>query len=229
MKSAQDLLNKSPAMLETPYSTSTTATGQSEPRLPGELVDIVNYIFGVFKITWGRKYSSRFSSTNEIKSTKRQWAGSFLRLGLTTQEIKAAMEMAVDAATEWPPELPDFLKLCYQTNLTELPDKEAAFKQIIDRHGRCRTNETFNWLHNIVNLIDQDIGRYATTESERQFKTRFNKAWDKRYRQFRQGVMPEPKLALPVPNLPPLVQAANIDPECPLQKKLAELRGYRRD
>lgn len=229
MKSAQDLLNKSPVTLETRSSTSTTATGQNEPRLPAELVEAVNYIFGVFKLTWGRKFASRFSSVTEINSTKRQWAGSFLRLGLTTQEIKAAMEMAVDAATEWPPELPDFLKLCYQTNLTELPDKDAAFKQIVDRHGRYRTNETFNWLHNIVNLIDQDIGRYATTESERQFKTRFNKAWDKRYRQFRQGVMPEPKLALPVPNLPPLVQAANIDPECPLQKKLAELRGYRRD
>ena len=42
MKSAQDLLNKSPVTLETRSSTSTTATGQNEPRLPTELVEAVD-------------------------------------------------------------------------------------------------------------------------------------------------------------------------------------------
>jgi hypothetical protein len=229
MKSSQELLNKPPKALVKHYSTSTTTTGQNEQKLPPTLVETVNYIFGVFKLTWGRKYASRFKSVTEINNTKRQWARSFMRLGLTEQEVKAAVDMAVDAAAEWPPELPDFLALCYKTNLTDLPDKDDVYKQIVDRHGRVRNEKNFQWLHDIVNVIDRDVGRYVTTESERQFKVKFNKAWEKRYRQYRQGTLPTPKVALPSPDLPPVVPMTEIDPNCPLQKKIAELRGYRRD
>ena len=189
------------------------------------MVKLINHVFGQMKLIFGRKYSSRFKSSEEVSATKRMWMNGFALAGVTPKAAEHAMNQILVKKMEWPPELSEFLQLCDEALAEGLPAPEDALAQIISRRGKYRFEERFTWLHRVVEETNIRIGHYLTKESEASFKSRFKQEYRRVIHQFKQGELPEPKPALPAPDLPARSAGAQVDPQCDMQKRLAALRA----
>ncbi len=193
-----------------PCSTSTTATGP----INDHTITQVNQVFGQMQLIFGRKYTSRFGSDNEVKATKRMWARAFMQEQISDQQITFAISRIIKSKIEWPPELPQFLTLCDDPTIYGLPDKDAARQQIIDRNGKHRFKQNFVWLHDVVEVVYHRIGDY-TKQAASSFDKHFNKAWETAVTEYKTGTLPPVLQALPAPKLPAISDSHSV----PVNKK----------
>lgn len=197
--------------------------------MPDEMVVIINRVFGEMKVTWGRKYTSRFRTTEEVSSTKRQWAKTFSRLRVTKEQIRFALDAAISKKMTWPPELPEFLELCDSAEALGLPSADDAYQEVVDRHGKNKFITDYQWSAYIVKVVNDRIGKYATSEAEKYFRPRFNRAWEQAVSQYKFGNLPKVYPALPTPELEPICASYDYDTKkhCPIQSRIDALRNHK--
>ena len=203
MYSSQDLLHQASKALAQPLQTHQTQAGsQSELEHFGLLT---NELFGQMQDMFGRKYTSRFGSDQEVDKTKRMWAVSLMKERISTQQITFALEQVLYLRMSWPPELTEFLALCDHEDVTGIPSLEDASNRIIE----CNTKYRFEkecyqrkyLSHPFMSVLNQRCARFVNLD----IKT-FNKHMDREYRkalmQLKIGQLPQVLPALPPPELP---------------------------
>jgi len=208
-----------------PPQPSQTQTGQYQEAEQYAYALLINKVFAQLKNTFGRKFSSRFKTVEEVKETKRTWLLAFKKEQVTEQQAQHALGQCIEQRLEWPPEINEFLILCDSCQSDGLPNEQQAFEQIIQRHGRDRFKKSFAWLHPIVNYIDQRIGQYANKEAESSFLKRFKTEWKAALTLHKSGVLPQPRKALPPPDLPaPIEQFKHIEPDQDILDRMNNIR-----
>lgn len=222
MKSASQLSSQ---FLHQPTQNSQTSAGQSSPSSEQDVV-LVNAVFVQLRNTFGRKFNSRFKTEQERVQAKRTWLHHFTREGITAEHVTYAMGQCTEQRLEWPPEINEFLRLCDGYNEAGLPSEQQTFEQIVSRHGRERFNDNFTWLHTIVYYIDQRIGQYVTREPESHFLKRLKPEFKAALNLYKAGELPEPRLAIPPPDLPPPIDQFK-DQVTPDQSILNRLNAIR--
>lgn len=186
---------------------------------------MVNEVFGQLQLIMGRKFSSRFGSKADVAKTKRMWAKGFLMSHVTAEATDHAINRIITSKMEWPPELPEFLELCEEHHAEGLPTQDQALKELLNRRGKYRFSESFTWSHRLVEYINEQIGDYLSKESEASFNKRFVKAYKEAVQLVRLAKLPPARKALPAPDLPALSNGVEVNQQCPMQKRLAELRA----
>ncbi|GAB5378990.1 MAG: hypothetical protein Alis3KO_00750 [Aliiglaciecola sp.] len=192
--------------------------------MPHDLISLINIVFAEMKVTWGRKYATRFKTPDEVAATKRMWGKTLSRLGISHHQIRFALDKAIESKMAWPPELPEFLELCESPEVMGLPTLEQAYQQVIDRNGRNKFDDEYTWLHHIVCVVNSDVGQYVSQDSERVFKQRFKRAWDHAIAQFKRGKLPPIHSALPAPKKAAQSDGYDVNPNCPIQQRLKALQ-----
>lgn len=185
---------------------------------------MVNHTFGKFQLIFGRRYSSRFGNADDVALTKRMWAQGFTLSHVNPAAVDHAINRIIVQQIEWPPELPDFLALCDESLAAGLPSPETALKEIICRRGAERFNDNFAFSHRVVEYTNEEIGHYLHKEAEKPFNARFKKAYRQAVYLHRMNKLPPKRQALPAPELPPIIGPQAINPNCPIQKRMAQLR-----
>jgi hypothetical protein len=167
-----------------------------------DVIPLVNHAFAQMKLIFGRKYSSRFSTDKEVNATKRMWAIAFKQQRLSTEQITGAVEEIINNRLEWPPELPEFLKLCDQAYSQKLPTFDDVLSAIILRQGKHHTQKDYKFACQLIGVINQRCGHHMHTENSPAFTKRVKAEYQKAVFEHKTGTLPQVVVALPPPKLP---------------------------
>ncbi|TDO98916.1 replication protein P [Marinomonas balearica] len=171
--------------LAAPSQTSTTQTGnasdagrnsadsaqQTEEEQRTRL--LVNMLFARFKAIYTHKFASAYSTTEEVKLAKREWA--IALKGFKEPLLAYAVERAKEQFA-WPPSISEFLKVIHSAyKAYGMADPRSAYAEA----ARCRIDpREFNWSHPVVFHAGCDVGWFKLkTEEEHVTWSVFEKAY----------------------------------------------------
>ncbi|WP_249411602.1 replication protein P [Marinomonas sp. A3A] len=183
-QAVQNLIKPLESRLATPSTTSTTQTGEYGSGNPGynnsgyanagntsresgpteaeqQTRILVNMLFARFKAIYTHKFASAYSTTDEVKLAKREWA--IALKGFQEPLLAYAVERTKEEHT-WPPTIADFLKLINTAyKAYGLPDPRAAYLEACT----CRTDPLqYKWSHNAVFFAGSQAGWYKLKSEE---------------------------------------------------------------
>lgn len=177
--------------------TSTTQTGNfSQQKTPEQDEKeqqtrvLVNMLFARFKAIYTHKFASAYTTSDEVKLAKREWAIAIK--GLQEPLLAFAVER-VKETYAWPPTIAEFLQLIKSAySVYGLPSPREAYLEAC----QCRINPLeFRWRHAVVYHAGAKAGWYnlRSQEEVKSWPT-FEKAYDELVAQVIQGhnfVIPE--------------------------------------
>ncbi|MCB5160794.1 replication protein P [Marinomonas algarum] len=169
--------------LATPSTTSTTQTGEygasgreSGPTEAEQQTRVlVNMLFARFKAIYTHKFASAYSTTDEVKLAKREWA--IALKGFQEPLLAHAVERTKEVHP-WPPTIADFLKLISTAyKAYGLRDPRSAYLEACG----CRSDPLqYKWSHPAVFFAASDVGWYKLkSEEERSTWPLFEKSYTK--------------------------------------------------
>ena len=186
-----------------------------------DVIQLVNHAFAQMKLIFGRKYSGRFSTDREVNATKRMWAIAFKQQRISAQQISGAIKEIITNRLEWPPELPEFLKLCDQANTLGLPDIDAVKSEIVYRHGKYRHDTDFTFSCQLVAVINQRCGKQCLELAASGFDKVLAKEYKRAVFEHKTGTLPPIVAALPPPKLPAASDGYQpVNPQSPFMQRL---------
>lgn len=151
-----------------PSPTSTTQTGEyQQDRDAGptqaeqQTRILVNMLFARFKAIYTHKFASAYSTTDEVKLAKREWA--IALKGFQEPLLAYAVERTKEVHA-WPPTISEFLKLINTAyKAYGLPDPRTAYLEAC----ACRTDPlTYKWRHPAVFFAASQVGWYKLKSEE---------------------------------------------------------------
>lgn len=169
--------------------TSTTQTGEEEYRsaesqganqeAEQKTRVLVNMLFARFKAIYTHKFASAYSTTEEVKLAKREWAVALK--GFQEPLLAYAVERTKETYA-WPPTISEFLKLINTAyKAYGLKDPRSAYLEAC----ACRIDPlVFKWSHAAIFFAGSQTGWYKLkTEEERSswplFETNYLKLVDR--------------------------------------------------
>lgn len=167
-QAVQNLLKPLENRLATPSTTSTTQTGEygaARESGPTEAEQqtrvLVNMLFARFKAIYTHKFASAYSTTDEVKLAKREWA--IALKGFQEPLLAYAVERTKEVHA-WPPTIADFLKLINTAyKAYGLADPRTAYLEAC----ACRTDPLqYKWSHPAVFFAGSDTGWYKLKSEE---------------------------------------------------------------
>lgn len=170
--------------------------GQGETK-PLSLMDrLFNRLDGIYPHKW----RSAFASEQAIQNWRDAWSDAFLEERLAPSEIKTGLA-ACRKQFEWPPSLPEFLKICRPNLEPELAWHEAVRQMARRAQGRDI------WSHPAIYWTAIEVGEFDLKNlTYLAIKARWCKALDANLR--KDLPPPPPRLAaLPAPGM----TAASMD------------------
>jgi hypothetical protein len=188
-----------------------------------EVFQLVNHAFAQMQLIFGRKYASRFSTDKEVSATKRMWAIAFKQQHISTEQITGAVSEIINNRLEWPPELPDFLKLCDLAYSQKLPSFDDVLAAIILRHGKHRTQKDYKFACQLIGVINQRCGHHMHSENAPVFTKRVKAEYQKAVFEHKTGTLPQVFIALAPPKLP--AASDGYQPENPQSPFMQRLKG----
>ncbi|TBR44315.1 hypothetical protein CBF23_003060 [Marinomonas agarivorans] len=171
--------------------TSTTQTGNQNHQQSQEHHDgkeqqtrvLVNMLFARFKAIYTHKFASAYSSSDDVKLAKREWAIAIK--GLPEPLLAFAVERVKETCA-WPPTIAEFLQLINTAySVYGLPSPREAYLEAC----QCRINPLeFRWSHAVVYHAGAKAGWYnLRAEEEVKSWPAFEKAYDELVAQVMQG------------------------------------------
>ncbi|MGO2354321.1 MAG: replication protein P [Marinomonas foliarum] len=170
-QAVQNLLKPLENKLATPSTTSTTQTGEyssagaTRDSGPTEAEQqtrvLVNMLFARFKAIYTHKFASAYSTTDEVKLAKREWA--IALKGFQEPLLAYAVERTKEVHA-WPPTIADFLKLINTAyKAYGLSDPRSAYLEAC----ACRTDPLrYKWSHPAVFFAGSEAGWYKLKSEE---------------------------------------------------------------
>lgn len=176
-QTVQNLLKPLENKLVTPSTTSTTQTGEygsgayansghtARESGPTEAEQqtrvLVNMLFARFKAIYTHKFASAYSTTDEVKLAKREWA--IALKGFQEPLLAYAVERTKEVHS-WPPTIADFLKLINTAyKAYGLVDPRSAYLEAC----ACRTDPLqYKWSHPAVFFAGSEVGWYKIKSEE---------------------------------------------------------------
>ncbi|ETI58088.1 replication protein P [Marinomonas profundimaris] len=160
----------------TPSTTSTTQTGdfggygsesggatrESGPTEAEQQTRVlVNMLFARFKAIYTHKFASAYSTTDEVKLAKREWA--IALKGFQEPLLAYAVERTKEVHA-WPPTISEFLKLISTAyKAYGLADPRSAYLEAC----ACRTDPLqYKWSHPAVFFAGSRVGWYKIKSEE---------------------------------------------------------------
>ena len=118
-------------------------------------------LFARFKAIYTHKFASAYSTTDEVKLAKREWA--IALKGYQEPLLAYAVERTKEEYS-WPPTIADFLKLINTAyKAYGLPDPRAAYLEAC----ACRTDPLqYKWTHPAVFFAGSEAGWYKLKSEE---------------------------------------------------------------
>ncbi|NVK73531.1 hypothetical protein C0J08_15275 [Marinomonas sp. CT5] len=118
-------------------------------------------LFARFKAIYTHKFASAYSTTDEVKLAKREWA--IALKGFQEPLLAYAVERTKEIHA-WPPTIADFLKLINTAyKAYGLPDPRTAYLEAC----ACRTDPLqYKWSHPAVFFAGSDAGWYKLKSEE---------------------------------------------------------------
>lgn len=190
---------------------------------------MIDEVFRQFLLIFGRKYKSRFSSDVEVKATKRMYEKAFVRHCIDWSQVDYALDFLVDHPPEWPPELPDFLKILNRPEATGLASFEQVRDEIYAKYRDTFNSEdqqTFVFSSRFIEYIYEGIGKntiqtFSAQETESAIRAGIKKAT----KLIKAGVLPPKRQALTAPNNQASTPISRKELSKRVQATLKSLRG----
>lgn len=147
-----------------PSPTSTTQTGREQEQsneAEQKTRVLVNMLFARFKAIYTHKFASAYSTADEVKLAKREWA--IAVKGFQEPLLAYAVEKTKEVYA-WPPTIAEFLKLINTAyNAYGLLDPRSAYLEAC----RCRSDPlTYKWSHPVVYFAASQTGWYCLKAEE---------------------------------------------------------------
>ncbi|RDL43111.1 hypothetical protein DN730_16100 [Marinomonas piezotolerans] len=130
-------------------------------------------LFARFKAIYTHKFASAYSTTEEVKLAKREWA--IALKGFQEPLLAYAVERTKERFA-WPPTISEFLSVIHTAyQAYGLPDPRRAYAEAC----QCRSDpRQFHWSHPAVFFAGADTGWYRlSTEDERVTWPLFEKSY----------------------------------------------------
>ncbi|WP_245659049.1 replication protein P [Marinomonas spartinae] len=169
-QAVQNLVKPLANKLATPSATSTTQTGeqasyqsQQQDEAQQQTRVLVNMLFARFKAIYTHKFASAYSTPDEVKLAKREWAVALK--GFQEPLLAYAVERTKEVYA-WPPTISEFLKLIHTAyKAYGLLDPRTAYYEAC----QCRSDPLqYKWTHPAVYFAGAQTGWYKLkTEEER--------------------------------------------------------------
>ncbi len=150
----------------------------------------VDSLFAKFTAMYGNKFIDmwRGIDTDEVKSL---WAKELAKL--TVEELKAGVHALMNR--EFPPTLPEFVKLC-KPKLDALTAYYEALNGVTSRER----GEVGTWTHPAIFWASVAVGAFdLKSQTYAQIKTRWESALEAEMQKGNWAEIPEPMIALPAP------------------------------
>ncbi|WP_231886151.1 replication protein P [Marinomonas atlantica] len=177
------------------FTTQTGSTGQEQSQASQEAEQrtrvLVNMLFARFKAIYTHKFASAYSTTEEVKLAKREWA--IALKGFQEPLLAYAVERTKERFA-WPPTISEFLSVIQTAyKAYGLPEPRQAYMEACG----CRHNPQENrWSHAAVYFAGSETGwHYLSTEDERTTRPIF----EKHYTRLVDKVINGEKLVIPKP------------------------------
>lgn len=160
-------------------STTSTSTTKITPfESPSNIQWFWEKMTGIYGHTWTSTYNDE---------AMKIWGATFTRRGLTRKELRRGISKCLDRGSQFPPNLPEFIKLC-QLSETDLglPDFETAFREATVERGKFyyQPNGYWQWAsqtHPAIYHAVRNITSLSSFDQWPETKTRqiFREAWQK--------------------------------------------------
>ena len=148
-------------------------------------LSLMDRLFNRLDGTYPHKFRSAFANSQAIQNWRDAWADKFLKLRLTPAEVSVGMDRCSDTY-DWPPSLPEFIKLC-----RPMLDPELAFCEAVEQM-RLRADDKDVWSSPVIYWAAAAVGDY--TLFNRPYADQ-SKSWGaalvKADEQIRAGVLPD--------------------------------------
>jgi hypothetical protein len=151
----------------------------------------VEALFAKMTGFYGAKFSDQWRGCN-LDQVKALWADEMGKL--TREELKRGADSLI--GREWPPTLPEFVKLCRPTL-----DPEAAFSEAVAGCLERKAGRRGTWSHPAVYFAAQRVGPFdIVSQGYASLAGRWKKTLAECFASPLLGEIPEPALALPAPS-----------------------------
>ena len=202
MHSSQNLLNQANKALAKPSQTQQTHPGANEMQ---SVAPLINEVFDQFQALYGRKFTSRFGDQQQVDKTKRTWAIAFVKENITFEQITFALQQILYMRLQWPPELLEFLRLCDDEAVTGIPSLQYATKHILAcntqfKHSKDKYAQK-HLAHSLLAYLNEKCAIHVN-KPESSYEQHVRREYNAALMKFKAGTLPQPKIALPAPDMP---------------------------
>ena len=152
MQDGEKLVNKVAHALEASATTTRTAAGQAETKLPTSAhIDAINQIFMLFRVNYHNQYYAAYNDTDLLNQAKKLWLES-LKKHSPDIILNAARKAIEDS--EYLPTLHKMLEFCHPSSSElGLPDVHSAYQEACQAPS---PKNMHNWSHAAVYLAGQE-------------------------------------------------------------------------
>ncbi len=182
--------------------TTELSTSQQQQSAP---IQWIERIFTRMECFYGSRFADMWRQSN-IATVKSIWSEALT--GYSVDEIKRGLAECL--RRDWPPTLPEFLKLCRPAM-----DYEAAYAEACEQINRRRYGQD-KWSHPAIFWAAAELGSDLTNMRYAEIKGRWRNALDQAVHDVSTGVRGE--VPGPAPALPESLPCSKEEAEANLQK-----------
>lgn len=157
---------------------------------------LIDHLFARFAALYGNRWTAQFKNDQAIELWRQTWADALFQEGIRPEEIRTAME-TVRKQHEWPPTLPEFIRICRPPT-----DYEVLFRYAANEYARRFYGGGDDWPSPAVFWAAARVGRDMIERTWEDLKARWKTELDRALAEERAGTLPEippAREALPAP------------------------------
>lgn len=183
-------------------------------------ISLMDHLFNRFDGMYLTKWRSAFTDPHSVQNWRETWANGLDEECITLSELKAGV--AACREFNWPPSLPEFIKLCRPS-----VDHEVAFYEAVEqmRLRQCNKDEwTSPHIYWAAQQIGDDLGKYAYVGIQKRWAVALTEARLK----IQSGELPK-TVPVRLEALPPVGKAHSVTRDAGLEmlrelKRLCQLK-----
>jgi hypothetical protein len=149
----------------------------------------IESLFQKMTFAYGAKFADQWKGIDP-NGLKQHWAEKLA--GLTGAELKAGVQKL--ETLDWPPSLPQFIKLCKPT-----VDVMVAYYEALNGVEARKRGEMGKWSHPAIYWAAMPMAFDLGSQTYSQMRGRWERALDEQMEKGEWAAIPEPMLALPEP------------------------------
>lgn len=160
-------------------------------------IALIDHLFARLDGIYPTRWRSSFPCEVSVENWRATWSEAFDEDGITPQMVAEGLRQCRRRGSDWPPSLPEFMKLCNAS-----PDVDAALNEAVTQMVR-RKRDADTWSDPRIYWAAVEIGEFdLLSKSFDWLRPRFERALRKVIEAGNVQPVPSRALALPAPGKP---------------------------